>query len=54
MLDYEIAPSEAAQLLRDKTARLIDVREPWEFAAARIEGSLHMPMGEIAGRAHTE
>lgn len=54
MLDYEIASTEAAQLLKDKKARLLDVREPWEFAAAHIEGSLLMPMGDVPARAHQE
>ncbi len=54
MLDYEISPSEAADLLREQKARLVDVREPWEFARARIEGSLAMPMGEVAARAEQE
>lgn len=54
MLDYEISPSDAADLLRDQKARLVDVREPWEFATARIEGSLAMPMGEVAARAEQE
>lgn len=54
MLDYEISPPEAAQLLRDKKARLIDVREPWEFSRARIEGSLLMPMGDVPSRAFME
>jgi rhodanese-related sulfurtransferase len=26
---------------------LLDVREPWEFAICRIEGSLNIPMGHI-------
>lgn len=30
------------------------MREPWELATARIEGSLPMPMGEVAVRAHQE
>jgi rhodanese-related sulfurtransferase len=47
MLDYEISPSDAAQLLRDKSTRLIDVREPWEFATAHVDGSIPIPMGEI-------
>lgn len=38
-------------MLAEKAARIVDVREPWEFAAARIEGSLHMPMNEVPGRA---
>jgi rhodanese-related sulfurtransferase len=54
MLHYEISAAEAAQLPRGKGARLVDVREPWEFAAARIEGSLHMPMGQVVTRAHKE
>lgn len=29
---------------------LLDVREPWELAAARLEPSLAIPMGEVAGR----
>lgn len=28
-------------------AVLIDVREPWEFAIARIDGALLMPLDEI-------
>jgi len=54
MLPYEISPAEAAQILREKGARLIDVREPWEFATTRIEGSLHLPMGEVPTRAQKE
>jgi len=54
MLDYEISPIEAAGLLKSKEARLIDVREAWEFEAARIDGSLLMPMGDVAARAHQE
>ncbi len=54
MLDYEIAPADAAALLRENKARFIDVREPWEVAAAHIEGSLVMPMGDVPGRAHQE
>ncbi len=54
MLDYEISANEAAILLKEKQARLIDVREPWEFETTRIDGSLPMPMGEVAARAHQE
>ena len=52
MLDYEISPAEAAALLSQKQARLVDVREPWEVATARIEGGLSMPMGDVPARAH--
>jgi len=54
MLDYEISAAEAAELLTEKKARLIDVREPWEVATAHIEGSLPMPMGDVPARAHQE
>jgi len=54
MLDYEVSPTEAAALLKDGKARLIDVREPWEFATAKIEGSQLMPMGDVPARAHQE
>src|SRR5580704_8587477 len=54
MLDYEISPADAAALLKDGSARLIDVREPWEFSTARIEGSILIPMGDVPARAHQE
>jgi len=43
MLEYEISPGDAAALLSEGKARLIDVREPWEFATTRVEG----PRGRI-------
>ncbi len=54
MLDYEISPADAAALLRENTARFVDVREPWEFATARIEGSLLIPMNQVPERAQQE
>jgi rhodanese-related sulfurtransferase len=54
MLDYEISAADAAALLKENHARLIDVREPWELATARIEGSVPMPMGDVPSRAHQE
>ena len=54
MLDYEISPANASTLLKTSAARLIDVREPWEFATAQIEGSVLIPMGEVPARAHQE
>ena len=54
MLDYEISANEAKDLLRDSKARLIDVREPWEFSTAHIAGSVLMPMGEVPARANQE
>jgi len=54
MSDYEISPVDAAALLCERKVRFIDVREPWEVATARIEGSLLMPMGDVPARAHQE
>ena len=53
MLEYEIAPADLNELLhKEGSAKvvLLDVREPAEYATARIEGSVHIPMGEIPGR----
>jgi rhodanese-related sulfurtransferase len=54
-MDYEITPEQFKQL-RDKKAdfTLIDVREPWEYQTAKIEGATLIPMGEMASRAHQE
>ena len=54
MLDFEISAADAAALQRDKKTRLIDVREPWEVAAAHIEGAVPIPMGDVPARAHQE
>ena len=43
-----ISPVEyAVQRRAGNPARLIDVREPWEFEVARIDGAQLMPLGEI-------
>ena len=54
-MDYEIEPSDLSKL-RDQAQPfvLLDVREPWEFQTAKLEGSLLMPMGDVPGRAHQE
>jgi rhodanese-related sulfurtransferase len=54
VLDYEISATEAAVLLKEKRARFIDVREPWEFETARIGGSVLISMGDVPSRAHQE
>jgi rhodanese-related sulfurtransferase len=54
MYDYELTVQNAAALLQEGKAKLIDVREPWEFATAKIDGSLLMPMGDVPSRAHQE
>jgi rhodanese-related sulfurtransferase len=54
MLDYEISPADASAAVAEGKARLIDVREPWEFAVAHIDGSIPMPMGDVPARANQE
>lgn len=54
MLNYEITPGEAAALIAEGKVRLIDVREPIEYATAHIDHSILIPMGEFAARAHQE
>ena len=46
------APSSTAggATVRAPQPVLIDVREPWEFEYCRIEGSLLIPLGELASR----
>jgi rhodanese-related sulfurtransferase len=29
---------------------LLDVREPWEYSLCRLDGSLHIPMGQLGAR----
>ncbi|HWO99393.1 MAG TPA: rhodanese-like domain-containing protein [Methylococcus sp.] len=47
-----ISPTELKQWLStsDAPPLLLDVREPEEFAFCHLEGSLHIPMAEMATR----
>jgi rhodanese-related sulfurtransferase len=54
-MDYEIAPEELKSLLESKSDIVVlDVREPWEYDAAKIEGSKHIPMGDIPAKFNQE
>jgi rhodanese-related sulfurtransferase len=54
-MDYEIAPEEVKYKLdAGEPFLLLDVREPWEFQTASIEGTKLMPMGDVPSRAHQE
>jgi rhodanese-related sulfurtransferase len=54
-MDYEISVTELKSLLDSgPEIMLLDVREPWEFEAARIASSRHIPMGEIPARFNQE
>jgi len=50
----EITPAQLKAWLEDASRDkpvLLDVREPWEYQAARIEGSQLLPMREVPARA---
>jgi rhodanese-related sulfurtransferase len=54
-MDYEITPEEVKTKLEQReTFTLLDVREPWEFEAASIDGAKLVPMGDVPSRAHQE
>ncbi|MGH7532906.1 MAG: ThiF family adenylyltransferase, partial [Gemmatimonadales bacterium] len=47
----DISPAElSAQLATSAPPLLVDVREGWEWALAHLEGSRHLPLGELPGR----
>jgi len=49
----QLTPGELARWREDATREppvLVDVREPWEFELARIEGSLLVPLGQLPSR----
>ena len=49
----QIRPTELAAWLKDagrEPPLLLDVREPWAFEKARIEGATLIPMRELAAR----
>jgi rhodanese-related sulfurtransferase len=54
-MDFEISPTQVKALQqRGETFTLLDVRAASEYAASRIEGAKHIPMGDIPSRAHLE
>jgi len=45
-----VTTDELAEKLRHGKQVLIDVREPWEFAAGHIKGSVNVPLGQLADK----
>lgn len=45
-----LSPADARALLEKPGFVIVDVREPYEFEAGHLPGSLHIPLGELAGR----
>ncbi len=52
--DYKsLTPRELADGLgRGEEPILLDVREPWEYELARIQGSRLLPLADLPGRLH--
>jgi rhodanese-related sulfurtransferase len=54
-MDYEITAEEVKMKLdQGEKFTLLDVREPWEFETANIDGAKLIPMGDIPARANQE
>ena len=54
-MEYEITPEEVKRKLEaSERFTLLDVREPWEFETAQIDGAKLIPMGDVPSRAHQE
>ena len=51
-LDYipQISVQELAELKQSEEIEILDVREPGEVQAAAMEGSVRIPLGQLAGR----
>lgn len=54
-MDFEISAGQVKTMLKQGDPfMLLDVREPWELEKSRLEGSKHIPMGDMPARAHQE
>jgi rhodanese-related sulfurtransferase len=51
--EIDLPPVRVAQLLERGEIELIDVREPYEREAGYIEGSRHIELERLAGKAET-
>jgi rhodanese-related sulfurtransferase len=49
----ELPPRRVAQLVREGSVQLVDVREPYEHEAGRIAGSRHIELERLASNAET-
>ncbi len=51
--NIEVGPQRAADLIRAGSVQLVDVREPYEVEAGRIDGSRHIELERLAAQADT-
>ena len=47
----EVTPEQTQAALADDSAQVIDVRETYEWDAGRIEGAIHIELGELGASA---
>ena len=47
----EVTPEQAQAALAEDKAQLVDVREPYEWEAGRIEGAVHIELEHLASNA---
>ncbi len=52
-MEGDYTPRQVAELHAAGQVQLIDVREPHEHEAGRIDGDRHIPLGELTAQAHT-
>ena len=50
-LPFELSPEQAAELVANGDAELVDVREAYEREVGHIPGSRHIELGSLADRA---
>ncbi len=51
--NIEVGPQQAAELIRDGTVQLVDVREGYVVEAGRLDGSRHVELERLAAQAET-
>ena len=49
----DVSPERVAELQREGSIQLIDIREPYEWEAGRIPGARFLTMGELTAQAET-
>ena len=47
----EVTPEQTQTALGDESAQVVDVREPYEWEAGRIDGALHVELNELGNNA---
>jgi rhodanese-related sulfurtransferase len=50
-IQEEVQPERASELVRTGEAQLVDVREPYEHEAGRIEGARHIELNHLTEQA---